>query len=56
MRRSASARDRRVAALGDVVELAPEVPPAVGEHERAAVAFWLGQLPVGDVAVDLEHA
>ena len=29
-------RDQRVAALGDVVEAAPEMAPALREHERAA--------------------
>jgi hypothetical protein len=47
-------RDRRVAVLCDVVEQAPEVPPTVGEHERATHALRLGQLLVGDGAVDLK--
>ena len=49
-------RDRRVAADIDLVELAPEVAPAVGERHRTAGPCGRGQLLVDGVAVDLQDA
>ena len=49
-------RDRRVAALGDVVEAATEVAPAEGQRQRSAGALGIGQRIIGDVAVDLQDA
>ena len=48
--------DRGVAALGDLVEPAPDVGPAIGKDHRATGTPWIGQRLVGGVAVDLEDA
>ncbi len=40
-------RDRRAAALGDVVEAATEVAPAEGERQRSAGALGIGQRVIG---------
>ena len=48
--------ERGVAALGDLVEVAPDVAPAVGKRHRTAVASGIGQRVVGRVGVDLENA
>ena len=50
------ARDRRMTALGDVVEAAPEVRPAQRERHRAADTFPIGQGIVGPIAIDLQGA
>src|SRR5438874_10591426 len=49
-------RDRRVAALGDVVEAAPEMAPAQRQHERAALTLRTGEGVIGNIAVDLQGA
>ena len=48
--------DRGVAALGDLVEPAPDVAPAVGQRHRTAGASGIGQRVVGRVGVHLENA
>jgi len=49
--------ERGIAALGDLVEAAPDMAPAVGKGHRATGTSGIGQRPVvGGIAVHLEEA
>src|SRR5436309_13316747 len=45
-------RDWRIAALGDVVEAAPEMAPAQREHERAAITISIRRRVISNIDID----